>query len=99
MPQGMTGKEFELSRREFLTTTGGVLAGAAAFGLAGPADAAKRHASRGGTLRFALRSDTTGLDPHRNIQYLVSVPIAAMNQGLLDLDLKAEPAPGVAEAW
>jgi peptide/nickel transport system substrate-binding protein len=99
MPQGMTGKECELSRRAFLAASGGALVGAAAFGLGRQAEAAQRHPSRGGTLRFALRSDTTGLDPHRNTHYLVSMPIAAMTQGLLDLDLKAEPAPGIAEEW
>ena len=99
MPRNMTAREYELSRREFLAASGGVLAGAAAFGLAGPAAAAKRHPSRGGTLRFALRSDTTGLDPHRNIHYLVSVPMAATSQGLLDLDLQSEPVPGIATEW
>jgi peptide/nickel transport system substrate-binding protein len=95
----VTGKEVELSRREFLATTGGALAGAAAFGLTGAVEAAKRHPSRGGTLRFAMRSDTTGLDLHRNTQYPVSIPLAAITQGLLDLNLKAEPVPGVASEW
>jgi peptide/nickel transport system substrate-binding protein len=99
MPHNVTDKEYELSRRGFLATTGGALAGAAAFGLVGPAAAATRHPSRGGTLLFAMRSDTTGLDPHRNIHYLVSVPMAATSQGLLDLDVKSEPVPGIATEW
>ena len=85
-----------LSRRAFLATTSGALAGAAACGLVGQAAASKRQPQRGGTLRFATRGDAPGLDPHRNIMYLVSSPLAATTQGLLDLDLKSEPVPGIA---
>jgi peptide/nickel transport system substrate-binding protein len=88
-----------LSRRAFLATTGGTLAGAAACGLVGQAEAANRHPQRGGTLRFATRGDAAGLDPHRNTIYLVSTPLAAITQGLLDLDLKSEPVPGIAAEW
>jgi peptide/nickel transport system substrate-binding protein len=92
----MTG--YELSRRTFLAGSGGVLLGAAALGLAGPIQAQEKP-KRGGTLRFATRSDTTGLDPHRNIMYLVSNPLAATTYGLLDLDLKSRPVPGIASEW
>src|SRR5499427_3104966 len=88
-----------LSRRAFLATTGGALASAAAFGLVGQAEASKRHPQRGGTLRFATRGDAAGLDPHRNTMYLVSYPLAATTQGLLDLDLQSEPVPGIATEW
>jgi len=88
-----------LSRRAFLATTSGALAGAAACGLVGQAEASKRQPQRGGTLRFATRGDAPGLDPHRNIMYLVSSPLAATTQGLLDLDLKSEPVPGIATEW
>jgi len=88
-----------LSRRAFLATTGGVLAGAAACGLVGQAEASKRRPQRGGTLRFATRGDAAGLDPHRNTIYLVSTPLAATTMGLLDLNLQSEPVPGIAEAW
>src|SRR5262245_21975662 len=88
-----------LSRRTFLATTGGTLASAAAFGLVGKAEASKRRPQRGGTLRFATRSDAAGLDPHRNIMQLVSHPLAATTQGLLDLDLHSEPVPGIAVEW
>jgi len=88
-----------LSRRAFLATTGGALASAATFGLVGQAEASKRQPQRGGSLRFATRSDAAGLDPHRNIMYLVSHPLAATTQGLLDLDLKSEPVPGIATEW
>jgi peptide/nickel transport system substrate-binding protein len=89
----------ELSRRTFLGTTGGIVAGAAAFGLVGQANAGTQHPKRGGTLRFATRSDATGLDPHRNNFYPVSMPLAAMCQGLLDLNHKSEPVPGIASEW
>ncbi len=88
-----------LSRRAFLATTGGTLAGAATLGLVGQAEGGRRHPSRGGTLRFATRGDATGLDPHRNIIYPVSMPLAATSQGLLDLSVKSEPVPGIAAAW
>ncbi len=57
------GKKFQQTRREFMATTAAV-AGAATLGLPGSAQAAPK---RGGTLRFATRSDSRGLDPHRNI--------------------------------
>src|SRR5918911_5082107 len=88
-----------LSRRAFLATTSGALAGAAACGLVGQAEASKRTPQRGGTLRFATRGDAAGLDPHRNTIYLVSTPLAATTMGLLDLDIKSEPVPGIATEW
>jgi peptide/nickel transport system substrate-binding protein len=88
-----------LSRRAFLATTSGALAGVAACGLVSPAEASKRHPQRGGTLRFATRADAAGLDPHRNIMQLVSHPLAATTQGLLDLDLQSEPVPSIAAEW
>ena len=91
--------EQTLSRRAVLAGTGSVLVGAAAFGLAGQATAQKRHPTRGGTLRFATRSDVTGLDQHRNLLYLVSMPLAAISQGLMDIDQQSEPVPGVASQW
>jgi peptide/nickel transport system substrate-binding protein len=88
-----------LSRRAFLATTSGALAGVAACGVVSPAEASKRRPQRGGTLRFATRADAAGLDPHRNIMYLVSHPLAATTHGLLDLDLQSEPVPGIAAEW
>ncbi len=99
MSGDMTNQASELSRRAFLAGTGGALAGAAATGLVGSAEAAKRHPKRGGTLRFSPQSDSLGLDPHRNVIYLVSQPLAATTQGLLDLDLKSQPVPGIATEW
>src|SRR5919106_6928844 len=93
------GKETELSRREFLATTGGTLAGAAALGLAGEAKAGEPKPGRGGTLRVATRSDAIALDPHRNVMYYVSYPIAWTTMGLLDLNTKLEPVPGIATEW
>jgi peptide/nickel transport system substrate-binding protein len=95
----MTGREPPLSRRAFLTATGAVLAGTATLGLGEQADTAKHHPQRGGTLRFATRADAAGLDPHRYLINPVSVPLAATMQGLLDLDLHAEPVPGIASEW
>jgi peptide/nickel transport system substrate-binding protein len=84
------------TRREFMATTGAV-AGAAALGVSSEANAAKkRHPKRGGTLRFATRSDSRGLDQHRNYYYYVSHPLAATSMGMFDLDLKMEPKPGIA---
>ena len=89
----------ELSRREFLAGTGGAIAGAASFGLAGKAEAGEPKPGRGGTIRFATRSDAQGLDPHRNSMYYVSFPIALTTQGLVDLNPKLEPVPGIAMEW
>src|SRR5262245_57850581 len=50
-----------LSRRTFLATTGGTLAGAVACGLVSQAMAGTNQPQRGGTLRFATRSDAAGL--------------------------------------
>jgi peptide/nickel transport system substrate-binding protein len=84
------------SRRQFMATTGAV-AGAAALGVSGTAEAArKRHPKRGGTLRFSTRSDSRGLDGHRNYYYYVSHPLAATSMGMFDLDLKMNPKPGIA---
>src|SRR5499433_2564958 len=99
MHQATQRRDLELSRRAFLAATSGGLVGAAAFGLVGQAETGQRHPKRGGTLRFATRSDVSGLDLHRNTIYLVSMPLAAINQGLLDLDQKSEPVPGVATEW
>jgi len=95
----MTGRAPDISRREFLATSGGALAGAAVLGFVGQAEAGKRHPTRGGTLKFATRSDVTGLDPHRNIYAPISMPLAATTQGLLDLNLQSEPVPGIAYEW
>ena len=90
----------ELSRRAFLATTGGTLAGAVACGLVSSATAGTgQPPQRGGTLRFATRGDAAGLDPHRNTIYLVSTVLAATTQGLIDLDGQSQPVPGVAMAW
>jgi peptide/nickel transport system substrate-binding protein len=99
MAKELSGYDVTLSRRALLGATSIALTGAAVYGLARPADASQRHHKRGGTLRFATRGDSNGLDPHRNLMYLVSEPLAATTQGLLDLNLKCEPVPGIATAW
>jgi ABC-type transport system substrate-binding protein len=80
-------------------SAGGALASLAARGLVGQGDAATRHPQRGGHCVFPHVPDATGLDPHRNTLYPVSMSLAAMSQGLLDLDLRSEPAPGIASEW
>jgi ABC-type transport system substrate-binding protein len=99
MSRDRADQPVELSRREFLATTGGAVAGAAAVGLAGNAQAGEPKPGRGGTIRIATRSDAIGLEPHRNNYYYVSVPIAWIGMGLLDLTTKLEPAPGIATEW
>ncbi len=92
-------QDHALSRRAFLASASGAVAGATAYGVVSAADAKQPQVKRGGVLRFATRGDAKGLDPHRNIIYLVSQPLAATTQGLLDLNLTCEPAPGIATTW
>ncbi len=87
--------EGRVNRREFVAGAGAA-AGLATLGLP---DVAKAKPKRGGTLRFSTRVDGRGLDPHRNLVYYVSDPLAATTQGLLDLNQKMEVVPGVAESW
>ena len=72
------------------------LGAAATASLPGTASA---NPKRGGILRFATRSEARGVDPHRNLIYNVSQPLAATTQGLLDLAPNMEPAPGIATEW
>lgn len=58
-----------------------------------------RHPERGGTLRFVTRSDATGLDPYRHTIYPVSMLLAAMSRGLLDVNLRSASVPGIASEW
>src|SRR6266849_6145298 len=88
-----------LSRRTFLATTSAALAGAALGRLAPQSEAAQRHPKRGGVLQFGTRLDTAGLDSHRNTQYHVSHPIAAMYTGLTDVDQQGNIVSGIAESW
>lgn len=86
------------TRRKFLKATT-ALAGTALTGLPGIAMAGKKHAKRGGTLRFGTRDDSVGLDTHRNIIYFVSHPLTGITGGLVDFDDKMEPKPAIAESW
>jgi len=99
MTTGRMDRTFELSRREFLVTTGGALAGMAAFGLVGPAAAAKRHPQRGGTLHFGSSGDVGGLDAHTHNQNHISIPTTVMYTGLTDLDYQGNIVPSLAESW
>ena len=74
----------DVSRRAFLSTASGAVASLALAGVAPHADGAEPRPKLGGTLRFSTRLDAGGLDPHRNVIYPVSMPLAATTQGLLD---------------
>jgi peptide/nickel transport system substrate-binding protein len=99
MAQKRTRGVLDLSRREFLVTTGGVLVGLSAFGLVGQAGAAKRHPQRGGTLHFGSSSDASGLDAHTHNQNHINVPATVMYTGLTDIDYQGNIVPGIAESW
>jgi len=89
-----------LRRRTFLTTASTALIGVAlGGGLAPASEVAKRHPKRGGTLLFGTRLDIAGLDSHRNSQYHVSHPAAALYTGLTDIDQQGNIVPGIAESW
>ena len=75
-----------VSRRTFLATTSGALAGMAAFGLVNPA-AAKRHPQRGGILHYGSSLDVSGLDAHQHNQNHRVHATAAMFNGLTDIDV------------
>ena len=92
-PETSTGP----TRRQFLGAAGAAAGAAAIGGVATEAQAKrKRNPSRGGTVRFATRADSRGLDMHRNYYYYVSHPLAATSMGMMDLNLKMEPVPGIA---
>src|SRR5262249_26678137 len=89
-----------LSRRTFLTTASPALLGTALEGGLAPASAAaERHTQRGGVLLLGTRLDVAGLDSHRNAQYHVSHPAAALYTGLTDIDQQGAIVPGIAESW
>jgi hypothetical protein len=88
MARGRRNREFHLSRREFLVTTGGALVGLSALGFIDPAAAGKRYPRRGGTLLYSARGDAAGLDAHTHNQLHTSTTTAAMYTGLTDLDAK-----------
>ena len=85
------------TRRDFLKKTGAIAAAGATTG--GLNAAVQAQQKKGGTLRFATRSDGRGLDPHRNIIYYVSNPLAPCSMGLLDINLQMEIVPGIAESY
>ena len=99
MARPRTGHTGEFSRREFLASTGGVLVGMSALGLASQATAAKKQPQRGGTLEYSSRSDIAGLDAHRhNLNHSI-VANSAMYTSLTDLDAQGKVIPGLAESW
>src|SRR5215510_9825413 len=100
MARERTGRELDVSRRDFLATTGGALVGVAAFGLVGQAAAAgKRHAQRGGTLQYGSRTDVASVDAHRHNQNQTVHITAVMYNGLTDIDPRGNIVPSLAESW
>ena len=99
MTTDRTNNTFAASRRAFLMSTGGALAGMAAFGLVGPATAAKRHPQRGGVLQYGPSNDVGGLDAHTHNQNHVVMTTTVMYTGLTDLDHEGNIVPGIAESW
>jgi len=89
----------DVSRRTFLATTGGALAGMAAFGLVKPATAARRHPQRGGILHYGSSVDIAGLDAHRHVQVHRVHATAVMYNGLTDIDQRGNLVPSIAESW
>src|SRR5215467_6193578 len=88
-----------LSRRAFLTTASTALVSTALAGRVPWGEATQRHAQHGGVLLFGTRLDVAGLDSHRNPQYHVSHPAAALYTGLTDIDQQGNIVPGIAESW
>jgi ABC-type transport system substrate-binding protein len=99
MTRQRTGHTDELSRRAFLSSTGGALVGISALGLARQAVAAKKHPQRGGTLEHSSRGDIAGLDAHRHNLNHADVATSAMYTGLSDIDYEGNIVPGIAESW
>ncbi len=52
---------------------------------------------RGGTLRVAVNSEPTNLDPHRSTAFITRVVLGSVVEGLYTLDEKYEPIPDLAE--
>src|SRR5918992_311881 len=99
MAQGATDRKSQLSRRDFLITTGGALAGMAAFGLVDGAAAGKRHPQRGGILNYGPSIDVAGIDPHIQNQNQYHQATASMYNGLTDIDQRGNIVPSLAESW
>ena len=99
MPDRITILDPMLSRRALLGTAVGAFTHGVTSRLTGATEARPRHPSRGGILRFATRGDAAGLDPHRHANSPVSTPLSATMQGLLDLNERSEPVPGIAAEW
>src|SRR5262245_9050293 len=99
MARRESARAFELSRRDFLITTGGALAGMAAFGLVDAGAAGKRDPQRRGTLLYGSSIDAGGLDAHTHNQNHTVVPTTVMYTGLTDLDQRGNIVPGIAESW
>ena len=99
MARGATDRKSGLSRRDFLITTGGALAGMAASGFVSAAPAGKRHPQRGGILNYGPNNDVGGIDPHIQNQNQYYQATASMYNGLTDIDQRGNIVPSLAESW
>ena len=99
MARGATDRKSGFSRRDFLITTGGALAGMAAFGFVSAAPAGKRHPQRGGILNYGPNNDVGGIDPHIQNQNQYYQATASMYNGLTDIDQRGNIVPSLAESW
>src|SRR4030088_2003934 len=86
----------ELSRREFLTTTGVALG---ARGVAGRVAHAQAPVKAGGTLVSAQTTEATGLDPQLVPALSRSRRSPLMSSQLVRYDADMNPAPELAESW
>jgi len=53
----------------------------------------------GGTLRVALNSDPSNLDPHRSTAFITRVVLGSVVEGLFTLDAKYQPIPELATGF
>ena len=98
MTTDRTDTAFETSRRAFLMTTGGALAGMAAFGLVKqPPPPSGIPTGRRPAVWPEQRCG--GLDAHTHNQNHVVMTTTVMYTGLTDLDYEGNIVPGIAESW
>ncbi len=64
-----------------------------------PVAAAQSEPSHGGTLRVAINSDPTNLDPHLSTAFITRVVISSVVEGLFALDETYQPIPDLATGF
>ena len=99
MARGATDRKSGLSRRDFLITTGGALAGMARSVSGQAAPTGKRHPQRGGTLHYGPNNDAWWPRSHIQNQNHIYQATASMYNGLTDIDQRGNIVPSLAESW